>query len=81
MARERGLRTIAKIQAGNTWELSAVPYIPALENVARHAARIREEGVDGLMLGWTLGGYPSPNLEAACEIASMFNRSIWLRCE
>ena len=36
MARERGLETIAKIQAGNTWELSAVPYIPALENVARH---------------------------------------------
>ena len=61
-ARKRGLKTIAKIQAGNTWELSAVPYIPAVANVARHAANLREAKVDGLMLGWTLGGYPSPNL-------------------
>jgi hypothetical protein len=26
--------------------------------------------VDGLMIGWTLGGYPSPNLEVAAEIGS-----------
>ncbi len=69
LAKQRGLRRIAKIQAGNTWELSATPYIPALENVARHAARLKEQGVDGLMLGWTLGGYPSPNLEVACAVA------------
>ena len=68
LARKRGLRTSAKIQAGNTWELSAVPYIPALENVALHAARLRDSGVDGLQLGWTLGGYPSPNLQTACDI-------------
>jgi hypothetical protein len=67
LARERGLKTIAKIQAGNTWELSAVPYIPAVENVARHAENLRGAGVDGLMLGWTLGGYPSPNLEVVSE--------------
>lgn len=69
VARERGLKTLAKIQAGNTWELSAVPYIPAVANVARHAANLREAGVDGLMLGWTLGGYPSPNLEVVSEIS------------
>jgi hypothetical protein len=68
LARERGLKTIAKIQAGNTWELSSVPYIPALSLVAEHATRLRAEGVDGLMLGWTLGGYPSPNLQAVGEI-------------
>ncbi len=67
MALERGLSTIAKIQAGNTWELSAVPYIPALENVATHAANLRRVGVNGLMLGWTLGGYPSPNIEVVAE--------------
>ena len=66
-ARERGLKTLAKIQAGNTWEMAAVPYIPALFNVAEHAARLTEAQVDGLMLGWTLGGYPSPNLEAVNE--------------
>jgi hypothetical protein len=68
LARRRGLKTIAKIQAGNTWELSAVPYIPAVENVARHAANLREAHLDGLMLGWTLGGYPSPNLEVVAEM-------------
>jgi hypothetical protein len=67
LARKRGLKTIAKIQAGNTWELSAVPYIPAMENVARHAVNLRGAQVDGLMLGWTLGGYPSPNLEIVAE--------------
>jgi hypothetical protein len=69
LARKRGLKTMAKIQAGNTWELSAVPYIPAVANVAQHAANLRESGVEGLMLGWTLGGYPSPNLEVVAEIA------------
>jgi hypothetical protein len=69
-ARDRGMTTIAKIQAGTTWELGAVPYIPALFNVAEHAARLREADVDGLMLGWTLGGYPSPNLEAVAEMAA-----------
>jgi hypothetical protein len=68
LARQRGMQTIAKIQAGNTWELSAVPYIPALENVARHIANLLEANLDGLMLGWTLGGYPSPNLEVVAEV-------------
>ena len=66
-ARQRGLKTLAKVQAGNTWELSAVPYIPAIENVARHGENLRGAGVDGVMLGWTLGGYPSPNLEVMAE--------------
>ncbi|MBI4585661.1 MAG: hypothetical protein HY717_16745 [Planctomycetes bacterium] len=64
LARQSGLEAFAKIQAGNTWELSAVPYIPAVGLVAEHARRLAAEGVQGLMLGWTLGGYPSPNLQA-----------------
>jgi hypothetical protein len=68
LARQRGLPVTAKIQANITWELSAVPYIPAVENVAQHIARLREAGVDGLMLGWTLGGYPSPNLEVVAAM-------------
>jgi hypothetical protein len=71
LARARGLKTIAKIQAGNSWELSAVPYNPVLENVARHALNLRRAKVDGLMLGWTLGGYPSPNLEVVAEVARL----------
>jgi hypothetical protein len=70
VARAGGMRTLAKMQCGNTWELSAVPYIPAVANVARHAANLRGAGVNGLMLGWTLGGYPSPNLEVVAEIGA-----------
>jgi len=70
IARNHGMKTIAKIQAGNTWEIAAVPYIPAIENVANHAANLRESKVDGIMLGWSLGGYPSPNLEVVAEIGN-----------
>jgi hypothetical protein len=42
--------------------------VPAVENAARHAVNLRGERLDGLMLGWTLGGYPSPNLEAVAEV-------------
>jgi len=68
LAKARGLKTVAKIQAANSWELSAVPYVPAVANTAKHATRLRAAQVDGLMLGWTLGGYPSPNLEVVAEI-------------
>lgn len=68
LARARGLKTMAKIQANNTWEIAAVPYVPAVENVARHAAGLREAGVDGLQMSWTLGGHPSPNLEVVAAM-------------
>lgn len=69
-ARERGLPVFAKIQAGTTWELGSVPYIPVVNSVAEHAVRLREVGADGTMLGWTLGGYPSPNLRVVAEVAA-----------
>ncbi len=69
-AKARGLEVAAKVQFGVTWEIAAVPYLPVLENVARHAAALKEAGVGNLMLGWTLGGHPSPNLQAVAEIAA-----------
>lgn len=69
-ARRRGLKTVAKTQLAVTWELGSVPYIPAVENAARHAANLRAAKVDGIMLGWTLGGYPSPNLEAVAAVGA-----------
>lgn len=68
MARALGRGAIAKIQANNSWELSPVPAIPAVENVARHAVNLRAAGVDGVMLGWSLGGCPSANLEVVSEV-------------
>ncbi|MBK9169278.1 MAG: hypothetical protein IPM24_17700 [Bryobacterales bacterium] len=66
-ALDAGLKALAKMQINNTWEISATPYIPVPPLVARHCANLTREGVSGLMLSWTLGGYPSPNLEVARE--------------
>jgi len=65
LAREAGLRTVAKVQLNNTWEISTVPYLPVMDLVAEHGANLARSGVDGLMLSWSLGGYPSPNLDIA----------------
>jgi hypothetical protein len=62
-AKQHGMRTIAKVQASNSWESSAVPYVPAVDYAYMHSAALDKAGIDGIMLGWTLGGYPSPNLE------------------
>jgi len=69
LADKAGVATMSKCQFNNTWELSATPYIPALNLVARHGANLAKAGVSGLQESWTLGGYPSPNLEAIKEIA------------
>ena len=71
VARDVGLKTVAKCQFNNTWELSAVPYLPVLDLIAEHCSNLAKTGVNGLMLSWSLGGYPSPNL----EVAAHFNQS------
>jgi hypothetical protein len=65
IARKQGRAVLAKVQLGNTWELASVPYIPAVAQAWEHGRNLRAEQIGGLMLGWTLGGHPSPNLEAA----------------
>lgn len=62
-AKKAGLKTAAKLQINNTWELSSVPYLPVLDLIAEHCENLLTRDVDGLMLSWSLGGYPSPNLE------------------
>ena len=61
-ARRLGFKAFAKVQAGCSWELASVPYLPVMDIVARHAKRLEAAGADGVLLSWTLGGYPSPNL-------------------
>lgn len=63
LARAAGLHTAAKVQVGATWEFCVIPYLPALDLVAEHARNLSSAGVNGLMLSWSLGCYPSPNLE------------------
>ena len=66
-ATERGLSAVAKVQLNNTWECSAVPFLPVHDLIAEHLTRLNRSGVTGLMLSWTLGGYPSLNLELASQ--------------
>ncbi|MDO5554473.1 MAG: GDSL-type esterase/lipase family protein [Planctomycetia bacterium] len=69
-ARDAGLKTAAKLQINTTWELPCVPYLPVLDLVARHYQNLAEHGVDGAMLSWSLGGYPSMNLKVAERFAT-----------
>ena len=62
-ANNNGLRTVAKVQINNSWELSAVPYIPVPYVIEEHMQNLKKAGVSGLMLSWTLGGFPGGNLE------------------
>jgi len=62
-AHECGIRAIAKVQLNNTWECSAVPYIPVPGLVEKHMRNIEAAGVKDFMLSWTLGGYPGGNME------------------
>lgn len=70
LAREAGMKTIAKVQLNNTWELGSIPYLPAMDLVAEHCRNLAAAGVDGMMLSWSLGGYPSPNLEIAARFCT-----------
>jgi hypothetical protein len=63
LAKKRGLKTLAKIQANCSWEISAVPYLPVMNLVAQHCSNLADTDIDGLMLSWSVGGYPSPNLQ------------------
>ncbi len=63
LARKAGLKTVAKVQAGSTWEFCVIPYLPVMDLVAEHAHNLSGADVDGVMLSWSLGCYPSPNLK------------------
>ncbi|MDY2880672.1 MAG: hypothetical protein SOT34_07035 [Candidatus Borkfalkiaceae bacterium] len=55
-----GHKVYAKIQINNSWECSAVPYMPVYDLVFEHVRRLKELGVRDYFLTWTLGGFPSP---------------------
>ena len=62
-AAECGLQSVAKVQLNNTWECSAVPYIPVFDLVEEYLNNLKAVKISNLMLSWTLGGYPSGNIE------------------
>jgi len=68
LAASHGLQTMAKTQFDNTWEISAVPYIPVPGLIIDHCLNLERAGISGVMASWTCGGYPSLNLEAASAV-------------
>lgn len=64
---ELGHRGYAKIQVNNSWECSAVPYLPVFDLLYEHLQNLTKIGVKDYMLTWTLGGYPSPMLGMVAE--------------
>lgn len=62
-AAEKGLKTFAKIQISTTWEGSAVPYLPVTKLLEAHLQGLRDIGIRNYVTNWTLGGYPSFNMD------------------
>ena len=67
VAKECGLEIGAKVQISTTWEASTVPAIPVSPLIDKHIRALRDEGVEHLMLSWTLGGYPCNNIATAAK--------------
>ncbi|MBR2968469.1 MAG: hypothetical protein IKC36_01350 [Clostridia bacterium] len=80
-AKQRGRKTWAKIQLNSSWECSAVPFLPVFDLMCEHVTNVKELGVDGLMLGWSLGGYPGGVLSLCsflCE-KGHFDQNEWYK--
>ena len=67
-ARRAGLKTMAEVQFNNTCEIASVPYLPVMDLVAEHCRNLTSAGLDGMMIGWTMGGHPSPNFQLARQL-------------
>lgn len=66
-----GHKVYAKIQANNSWECCAAPYLPVFGLVKEHLDNLSAIGVENYMLSWTLGGYPSPTLNYIANYKNM----------
>ena len=67
IAKECGLEIGAKVQINTTWEASSVPALPVFPSIEQHIEGVRNEGVEHLILSWTLGGYPCANIAHAAK--------------
>src|SRR5262245_3482114 len=65
VAARAGVKTAAGIQFNNTCEIASLPYLPVMDLVAEHIHNLAPAGLSGMLIGWKMGGYPSPNLRLA----------------
>ncbi len=71
-AQEAGLKTGTEIQFNNTCEIASIPYLPVMDLVAEHCCNLRAQAqLSAMLIGWTMGGYPSPNFQLARRLSLM----------
>ena len=64
------LKTGAEIQFNNTCEIASLPHLPVMDLVAEHCQKlVATANLDAMFIGWTMGGYPSPNLKLADRLS------------
>ncbi len=79
-AKEQGHKIYAKVQVNNSWECSAVPYLPVFDLFYKHFKNLAKIGVNDYMLTWTLGGYPSITYDLCAEYGTQgdaFDLDAW----
>jgi len=62
-ASQAGVKAAAEIQFNNTCEIASIPYLPVMNLVAEHIHNLSAIKLHGMLVGWTMGGHPSPNFE------------------
>lgn len=78
-AKSKGHNIWTKLQLNNSWECSGVPYLPVFDLMLEHIENVKQLKVDGIMTGWSLGGYPGGAL-ALCNSAcgkDKFDDKVW----
>jgi hypothetical protein len=65
VAKRTGLKRATEIQFNNTCEIASLPYLPVMDLIAEHINNLAPVELTGMMIGWTMGGYPSPNFQLA----------------
>ncbi len=64
-AHAAGLTAGTEIQFNNTCEIATVPYLPVLDLVGEHCRNLAPANLHAMLIGWTMGGHPSPNFRLA----------------
>ena len=65
VAAQAGIKKAAEIQFNNTCEIASLPYLPVMDLIAEHIHNLAPTKLDGMLIGWTMGGHPSPNFQLA----------------
>lgn len=78
-AKSKGHKIWAKIQANTSWECAGVPYVPAFGRMVKHVQNLKKLGISGLMLGWSLGGFPGGALSLCASACSnkKIDQKLW----